>query len=247
MLPSLNRRPEPDWLMAFDPLKSQLPIVDILQGSVFYPASAMDGRPVKYLGGFSHSFVYADWDVCKRLLRSNLNTFKGYKIFHSRAIEKHELCFSSFQSRDSELTYGEKNQRHGRGRVMPYAFWTIYERLPEFNEAHGPQRFSLLFIGGEGVETFQSLYFSNQCAPSLIALSRCDAFTHNWTQFFAHRGIFARSVMQNPAGTPEYLFCRFGTKPESPWPLYSKLEHTVAVPYGRFRLWSRGFGGTTAP
>jgi len=32
-----------------------LPIDEILQGSVFYPASAMDGRPVKYLAGFSHS------------------------------------------------------------------------------------------------------------------------------------------------------------------------------------------------
>jgi len=226
--------------MKIDALNGQLPIVHILQESVFYPASAMDGRPVKYLGGFSHSFVYADWNVSQNSLTINLDTFKGYRIFYSRAVERSELCFKSFQPIFPELTNGYQDRQRGRASVSPYALWVIYERLPEFDEVHGPERFSLLFIGGEGVETFQSLYFSNQCAPSVITLSRCDAFTGNWTQFFPHEGILARSVMQNPSGTPDYIFCDYRPKPESPWPWYAKLEHTVAVPYGRFRLWSRG-------
>jgi len=243
LLPQLKRQPTPCWLSALDFTREQLPITDILQGSVFYPASAMDGRPVKYLGGYSHSFVYADWNVSQSSLVNNIDTFKGYRMVNSRAVERSELCFNSHQMDLPELAYGDQNHQHGRVGVSPYAVWTIYERLPEFDEVHGPQRFSLLFVGGEGVETFQSLYFSNQCAPSIITLSRCDAFTGNWTQFFPHKGILARSVMQNPTGVPDYIFCDFRSTPESPWPWYSKLEHTVAVPYGRFRLWSRGLGG----
>jgi len=242
----LNRHPAPDWLMAVGALHGQLPIAEVLQGSVFYPASALDGRPVKYLGGFSHSFVYADWNVSQQSLTNNLDTFKGYRILYSRAIERFELCFKSVQPILPELSNGNQDRLRRETRVPPYAMWTIYERLTEFDEAHGPQRFSLLFIGGEGVETFQSLYLSNRCAPSVIALSRCDAFTGNWTQFFPHKGILARSVMLNPSGTPDYIFCDYRSKPESPWPWYSTLEHTVAVPYGRFRLWSRGPRSTAA-
>jgi len=234
VLPGLQRHPSPNWLLAIDALHGPLPITQVLQGSVFYPASAMDGRVVKYLGGYRHSFVYADWNISQEFLTENLDTFKGYRILQS------ELCFNSFQPDFPGLAYIHQNHQHGRDSVSPYAVWTIYERTPEFDEHHGPQRFSLLFIGGEGVEAFQSLYFANHCAPSVVTRSRCDAFAHNWTQFFPHEGILARSVMQNPAGTPDYIFCNFRQDPESPWPWYSKLEHTVAIPYGRFRLWSRG-------
>ena len=118
--------------------------------------------------------------------------------------------------------------------------WAVYDRRLEFDEVHGPERFSLLFVGGEGVETFQSLYYSNQCVPSVITLIRCDAFTGNWTAFFDPEKIFARSVMQNPYGTPDYIFCDYRKEPESPWPWFTKLQRTVVVPYGRLRLWSRG-------
>jgi hypothetical protein len=109
---------------------------------------------------------------------------------------------------------------------------------------HGPERFSLLFVGGEGAATFQALYYSNQCAPSAIVLIKCDAFTGNWTQFFDPTRVFARSVIQNPHGTPKYLFfCDHSRTP--PWPGYSTSQHTVTMTYSgetyqRIRLWGRG-------
>ena len=217
----------------------RLPVAELLQGSVYYPASAIDGRPVKYLAGFSHSFVYADCNISQDALTRNLDTFKGYRRYHSRSVTREELCFKSFQPILPERTDGDPQRQHIQADFSPYALWAIYDRLPEFDEEHGPERFSLLFVGGDGVATFQSLYYSNQCTPSVIALIRCDAFTGNWTQFFDPKTILARSVMQNPYGTPDYMFCEYRQEPEPPWPWYSKLQHTVAVPYGRLRLWSR--------
>jgi len=238
LLPELNRNPTPDWLMALSFANDRLPIADILQGSVFYPASAMDGRPVKYLAGFSYSFVYADCNVSQDVLIGNLDTFQGYRIYYSRSVTREELCFKSFQPILPEPTDGDPKRLHVRAGFSPYALWAVFERRPEFDEVHGPERFSLLFVGGEGVATFQSLYYSNQRAPSVITLIMCDAFTGNWTQFFDPKNILARSVMQNPYGTPDYMFCDYGQEP--PWPWYSKLQHTVASPYQRLRLWSRG-------
>lgn len=239
MLPELTRQPMPDWLMRPNFAHRQIPIADILQKSVFYPASAMDGRPVKYLGGYSHSFIYADCNVTQEVLRANLDTFKGYRLYNSRPVAREELCFKVFQPIPPEPNDGNPRRLHIRPDFSPYAIWATYERQSKFNEEHGPDRFSLLFVGGEGVATFQSLYYSNQCAPSIITLIRCDAFTGNWTSFLNPEEIFSRSVMQNPHGTPDYIFCDYGRGPESPWPWYSKLRHTVSSPYLRLRLWGR--------
>jgi len=240
LLPELKRHPAPDWLMALSFTNTEFPIADILQRSVFYPASAMDGRPVKYLAGFSYSFVYADCNVSQNELTSGLDTFKGYHLVHSRSVRREELCFKPYQSIHPERTDGDPKYLHVQADFSPYAFWAVFNRRPEFDEVHGPERFSLLFVGGEGAATFQALYYSNQCVPSVITLIRCDAFTGNWTAFFDPTRIFARSVMQNAFGTPDYLFCHYGHGAASPWPWYPTLQHTVAVPYGRLRLWSRG-------
>lgn len=239
MLPVLIRRPMPGWLMKSDFAQEQIPIADILRGSVFYPASAMDGRPVKYFGGYSHSFVYADCNITQGELRAFLDTFKGYRLYCSRSVAREELCFRPFQAVPLEPIDGESWTLRVRPSFSPYALWAVYERQPGFDDVHGPERFSLLFVGGEGAATFQSLYYSNQCAPSVITLIRCDAFTGNWTSFFNPEAIFARSVMRNPHGTPDYIFCEYGHGPESPWPWYPKLQHTVASPYQRLRLWAR--------
>ena len=237
MLSWLPRFEEPKWLMNAKLGDSPLPIEEILRGSVYYPASGMDGRPVQYFGGFAHSFVYADCNISKSLLKRQLDTFKGYRICHLRSVTKEQLCFNPFTPIHPGLRDGDPGRVHQSSEFEPYAFWAVYERCDGIDDSHGPQRFSLLFIGGEGVATFQSLYYSNQCAPSLITLIKCDAFTGNWTSFLDAKKIFARSVIRNQAGMPEYLFCDYGDA-VSPWPWYSELIGTIAVPpFTRLRLW----------
>jgi hypothetical protein len=247
VLPELSRQSTPDWLMRAKFAHDQIPIVDLLQGSVFYPASAMDGRPVKYLGGYSHSFVYADCNVTQDSLITYLDTFKGYRLYYSRSVAREELCFKSFQPLPLEPNDGDPSSLHVWPGLSPYSIWAVYKRQSGFDEDHGPERFSLLFVGGEGAATFQSLYYSNQCSPSAIALSKCDAFTGNWTQFYNPRKILARSVIQNPHGIPDYLFCDRG--PEPPWPWYPILQHTVVsvldydgITHQRLYLWGRDAG-----
>lgn len=242
MLPGLERHPVPDWLKRFDPNNDHLPIFELLRGSVFYPASSMDGRPVKYLGGYCHSFVYADCNVSQETLAEYLDTFKGYRLYHSRTVKRDELCSREFQAILPGPSDG--NPRNLHVSIVPYALWAIYNRLPEFDESHGPERFSLLFVGGEGAATFQSLYYSNECAPSVIVLIKCDAFTGNWTSFYSPNTIFSRSVIQNPCGVPAYLFCERGPPP--PWPWYSKLQNTVVsvlnydgATHQRLHLWGK--------
>lgn len=120
------------------------PIAEILEGSVFYPASRMDGRPVKYLGGLSHSFVYADFDVTRDELERDIDTFKGYHICHLRSVKKEEICYRPFTQMPPQRSDGDPGYLRLRPEFKPYALWAVYERLPNFDDVHGPQRFSSL-------------------------------------------------------------------------------------------------------
>ena len=294
MLPVLNRRPTPEWLISLGNVNDPLPITEVLQGSVFYPASAMDGRPVQYLAGFSHSFVYTDWYTSQKSLEGDLDTFRGYRVVGSRQVTKEELCFRPFQpilpeptdegrfligtlpATEEELHFKSLRpilpnhsvrysyRPNPETDLYPFALWAIYERHDGYTDEHGPERFSLLFIGGEGAATFQSLYYSNQCAPSVIALIKCAGHWGDWHSFYESKGVFARSVMQNQYGTPDYIFCdgsvsppEFRQQAKSVWPGYSKLECSVAFRTGaeglrrwlragqwegQLQLWGRGPG-----
>jgi hypothetical protein len=224
MIAELTKSAVPKWLVNIIPT-SPFPINEVLQGSVYYPASNFDGRPVKYLGGYSHSFVYVDFNVKRDGLIGQLDNFKGYKLAFSRSLEAKDLCFRSFVPimPTAQDGYPEDSLSYCDGNM--FAEWAVYDRVNSYHDDHGPQRFSLLYIGGEGVATFQALYFSNRCAPSAIVLIKSDGFTGNWTAFRDPYKILAKSVMGNPAGQPEYLF--IDSLVEPCWPWYSNKVNTI--------------------
>ncbi len=124
----------------------------------------------------------------------------------------------------------------------PFAIWAVFERLAGLDEDHGPIRFSLLYICGEGAATFQALYYGSQCAPAVVAIIQPGmGFGSNWTDFTHPKEVLARSVLENPCGSPGYLlYGGWGNDYRTPcWPKYSKLVHYwgLNVP-GALGLWS---------
>lgn len=235
MIAELIKSPLPKWLEDAT-ADSTFPINDVLHKSVYYPACGFDGRPVKYLGGYSHSFVYVDFNVKHEDLIFQFKTFTGYELAFSRSLEKGDLCFRSFEPMMPNADDGNPSGslRHGNGDM--FAEWAVYDRSNLYGDDHGPLRFSLLYIGGEGVATFQSLYFSNQCSPSAIVLIKSDGFTGNWTNFTNPKQIFARSDMGNLADTPEYMLVEYDHD-SCCWPRYASKISTIISqldPSGKF-------------
>ena len=74
--------------------------------------------------------------------------------------------------------------------------WAIFQRKPQTNHGHGPERFSLLFISGEGVATYQAIYFSNKCRPMGIVLRGYSGFAGNWTKFEKRKSLMAEWAVQ---------------------------------------------------
>ncbi len=210
MIESTHPHPTPAWLMALnDQLPDPIPIRDVLDGSLYYPSCALDGDPVRYLGGLVHSFVYVDYAVGRDAVLESLHDprreFRGYHIIGWRDVTEHELAPEGWTPQcpgpeDGVAVTSERSPE------APFAVWTVLERDADHDAAHGPDRFSLLYIGGEGVATFQALYGGNDCAPLVVAIIQPGhGFGLNWTNFEDPNMIFARSVRGNRAGRPRYL------------------------------------------
>jgi len=202
----LYKRPMPTWLENLVSL-DYLPITELLKESVYYPACCFDNNPIYAYSGFSHSFVYVDPNISKEPKDQLL---RGYRLKLSREVEKNELCFKPFRqilptSIDGDLEKLVNNSKvpeWNGNNGAPFALWQIYENDERFNWGD-PQRISVLRITGEGIATYQALYFSNQVKPLLFFNLCCTCCT--WSIFEKRNGFFNRVVLANPAGYPDYL------------------------------------------
>ena len=217
------------------------PQKEILRDSIYYPAShfANDGNPVKYLAGCVFSFVFVDRntddDISRESLERELNDrgFRGYECIGRRHVTRDELF--PFQRtptpRSAMMTQYLDECRRGRlpsiwSHTSFFCDWFVFERQAQYGRAHGPRRFSWLYICAEGVQTFLRLYVDNSLTPKAVAVIQSG-----WPELFEDPdGLFARCVLDNPAGRPEILLLGGGGEldryRESLWPGYrTPCEH----------------------
>lgn len=196
------------------------PLTDILQDSLYYPGAGHDGKPVKWLAGNVYSFVYSDYGVSKTSLLSDLigpgEGFRGYGVLAFRDVTMQELIPQGWTPMMPD--YRDGNPKLFQDSIQqPYAIWAVLERLPEFTDEHGPQRFSLLYICCDGAAGYQALYNSNQIKPKILFLID-HGFGGNWTNFEHPEKILARSVRANAQGLPDFLVGRKNNEQTSHWP-----------------------------
>ena len=209
MYQDLQKHETPEWLLRIRPEETDFSIRDVLSRSLYYAACSRDGDPVRFLGGFVHSFIYVDFilehDDVWNSLHDDHHGFKGYDILLCRDVSARELTPNGWQPIHPRRSDGNP-LLHQDWWKEPYSIWTVLERKPDFTDDHGPERLSFLFICGDGVATFQALYHGNHCTPEVVAIIQPGlGFGGNWTNFHDEKQIFGRSVLQNPHGKPNYI------------------------------------------
>lgn len=229
--------PLPSWLRDIDSasFSQHFPLADVVADSVYYPASGFDGMPVRYLGNAIHSFIYAEYGHSEDRLIQELatNGFRGYRPILERSVRLEELLPPGKSLGDlqrgalTELRTGQsRHPSRGSVTATPFARWFIFEREPTASPDHGPERFSLLFLAGDGVSSYYALYNANRLRPRALAIIQPGAgFGGNWTHFDDPNADLARVVEANPAGSPEYLLAggnntAANTGGTACWPVY---------------------------
>lgn len=189
----------------------ELPLQDILSNSLYYPACGFDGGVVKNCNTERRklgivSFICCDYATGEEEFKRNQDTFLGYHILGSRAVQPHELIPNGWEQ-ELPPRIRQQNYERYRNYRKPFMHWTVYERDENKEEKYGSKRFSLLYVGGEGVATYQALYWSNHISPRAIAIiSEERGSVSNWTNFGSEDGPFAWVVLNNPAGQPDTVY-----------------------------------------
>ncbi len=211
MIPELPPLELPTWLRDLSPenmARNPFPLRKLLKDSLYYPASGFDGDPVRWLAGNFLSFIYVDYGNSRAELLNELRErgFLGYRPVGMREVSERELTPKGWKR--ERPTYFEEDPGGNREGMIQEAFcqWFVFERGDEFFDEHGPERFSLLYLCADGVAAFQALYLANGAVPKAVAVIQPGhAFGGNYTDFTDPEEIFARNVLGNPKGIPEYL------------------------------------------
>lgn len=191
-------------LTVIDIEQGVFPLKDILANSVFYPACDNDGGVVKDCNTLNkalgiENFIYCDYSVSEHQFNESIDTFRGYKVFAMRSLKPTDLTPNGWSPK---IPPGLRLQDYNRYRdayKKPFAKWVVYERLEEMTDDFGPKRFSLVYIGGEGVATYQALYWSNNACPKALAIIQPGhGFGLNWTDFTQPNGHLHWIVANNP-------------------------------------------------
>lgn len=247
MLKQISPVAVPTWLNDVTPESMHsdpFPLSRILLESLYYPSCGVDGDPVRHLAGNILSFVYVDYGISKEELLAELSRrgFSGYKPVATRWVREVEIAPNGWKPsipsdvKDDPFRYRDHIKQ-------PFCLWTVFERLEDIRFAHRPLRFSLLYLCADGVAAYQALYVASATLPRAVAVIQPGhGFGHNWTDFTDPQAIFARTVLGNPAGVPQYLlYGGYGSRSnygEPCWPEYRKLTCFVdKPPRGNIGIW----------
>lgn len=126
---------------------------------VFYPGHGSDGHPIRIFGKAhaAHCYVFADYlmtkDEVAKDLESPTEGFKGYSKLDRIDLSERDLVPNGWQP--SARADGVSNSF---GSIKSYGFLEIMERKEDFDDSHGPHRLAVLFLGADGVATYDALF-----------------------------------------------------------------------------------------
>ncbi len=155
---------------------------------VFYPGSGTDGEPVKLFGSThcAHCFVYADYAVNQDTLETELEDpshgFYGYNAIARLQLSEKELVPDGWQPHvDPQYT-----SPHGRPHINtpPFGFVAILERNQKFDDSHGPSRLAILFLGADGIASYDALFCQeNEIRSPFSVVVQDHGFGGNYDRF----------------------------------------------------------------
>ncbi len=210
--------PIPSWLERFEP-GQPFPRQQFFDSRVvYYPGSELDGQPVDLFGSThcAHCFVYADYGVDQQRLEHALcnprERFSGYHHFACVQLKPADLAPNGWRPHVDRSEARDIPAGFAPVRQSPFAFLQVLERDHDLTDAHGPSRLAILFIGGDGIASFDALFAqqNGHAAPFAVVLQD-HGFGGNYDSF-GGGGLMER-IAQRTHVQPHFLLVADNTRP----------------------------------
>ena len=217
----LGQSPEPlpEWLRQSSPAFDRTSCFS--SRTVYYPGSGSDGQPVHLCARAhsAHAFVYVDYGVSMPELRDRVRGvgdpgFRGYEVEHEEGFEESVLRPGGWTPHvePSELKEGA----HRFANVSPFGLYVVFRRDADHDAAHGPERFAVLFVGGDGHATYDALYCQNDgISPPFLVVVQDHGFGRNYDAFGA--GGHLEKIACRCGVYPKWLLVRSSGDGVEPW------------------------------
>ena len=185
-----QREDLPVWLDQFED-GAIFPLQEFFQSRVvYYPGSGTDGHPVKVFGSThsAHCFVYADSGVTQPALEAKLghplHGFQGYHTLSRLQLRETDLVPQGWTSHLHAGEVPQGSDGFGAIAAAPFGFLEILERNWEFDDNHGPRRLAILFLGADGIATYDALFCQKPTGiPPFAVLLQDHGFGGNYNRF----------------------------------------------------------------
>ena len=221
-----NPEPLPEWLRQSSPKFDRESFFNTR--TVYYPGAGNDGEPVRICAQShaAHTFIYVDYDVSIGEVHDRVQGvvhnegFQGYHVENDEAVAESVLSPSGWVP---HLAPSELTDINKRPTIAPFGLFVSLKRDDAHGDEYGPERLVILFVGGEGVATFDALYCQeHETSPPFLVVNEDHKYEDGSTKFGKDGPL---DTLTNRTGTcPNYLLVSEGS---SPW---SGYEDTGAEP-----------------
>ncbi len=219
-------------------LNDEFPLNEILKNSLYYPCSRFNGDVIKNCNTERQqldiiSFIYCDHQQSLDGFLFAIDLFAGYNVFAYRTLNVKDLVPNGYQFRMPPRLNKSEYPRNQNLQVS-FAVWVVFERKEQRDHKHGQERFSLIYICGEGIATYQAIYWGNKKSPKVIALIDPQDYVDNyWQTTLIQSGSFEWTIENNMYGKPDFILYNSSNITNLNWRNYSIID-------GRYiSLWKR--------
>lgn len=183
--------------------------------TVFYPGAGGDGHPFTVFAAShaAHCFVYADYGMTKESILASLapdsaHRLRGYKIALKQDLTIQDLVPTGWRPHVDPVELRRSSQDWVKSwmsssGVQPYGVLCIFDREIGYGNDHGPERLALIYLGADGIATYDALYCQTGCRTPYGLLLQDHGFGGNYDRF--GRGGLMEQIATKTGVFPEWM------------------------------------------
>lgn len=217
------REQMPAWLQQFQAGQAFSRQQFFASRVVYYPGCGTDGHPVKVFGSTrsAHCFVYTDYGLSRADVESELDRsagrFRGYHTLARVDLSKRDLSPHGWTPhlKPAEVW----REQYQFARAQPFGFLEVLERDRELDDGHGADRLAILFLGADGINTYDALFCQqDSVSPPFAVVVQDHGSGGNYDRF--GRGGLLERVARRCKVSPQWLLVAEYT---DPWPGFVRV------------------------